>query len=205
TSLSLVQGSYQNINSLDYADIEEAATVSGTLNITDVDAAEAPAFENTTIEGEYGSLTLVDGEWTYTVDTEKAQSLGEDQTATDTITLTATDGTTQNIDITVAGVDEASEVSGVFTGVVNEGDLGDTVSISGSISITDVDSDDTPEFQDTTVTGQYGSLDLVDGVWTYTVDNEKTQELDTGTSVKDTITLTATDGTTQDVVISVTG
>ncbi|TKF25544.1 VCBS domain-containing protein, partial [Enterovibrio norvegicus] len=115
TSLSLVQGSYQNINSLDYADIEEAATVSGTLNITDVDAAEAPAFENTTIEGEYGSLTLVDGEWTYTVDTEKAQSLGEDQTATDTITLTATDGTTQNIDITVAGVDEASEVSGVFT------------------------------------------------------------------------------------------
>ncbi|TKF03928.1 hypothetical protein FCV66_24210, partial [Enterovibrio norvegicus] len=164
--------------------------------------AEAPVFENTTIEGEYGSLTLVDGEWTYTVDTEKAQSLGEDQTATDTITLTATDGTTQNIDITVSGVDEASEVSGVFTGVVNEGDLGDTVSISGSISITDVDSDDTPEFQDTTIQGQYGSLDLVDGVWTYTVDNEKTQELDTGNSVKDTITLTATDGTNQDVVIS---
>ncbi|MEZ8026826.1 VCBS domain-containing protein, partial [Enterovibrio norvegicus] len=184
-------------------DVAQDITTSGSITISDVDEGQTPTLPNTTVEGEYGSLTLVDGEWTYTLDPELAVAAGEE--SIDTIVISASDGSQHEIVISIAGTDDAPVVSGVFTGVVNEGDLGDTVSISGSISITDVDSDDTPEFQDTTVTGQYGSLDLVDGVWTYTVDNEKTQELDTGTSVKDTITLTASDGTTQNIEVTVQG
>ncbi|WP_206748020.1 VCBS domain-containing protein [Enterovibrio norvegicus] len=184
-------------------DVTQNITTSGSITISDVDEGQTPTLPNTTVEGEYGSLTLVDGEWTYTLDPELGVAVGEE--SIDTIVITASDGSQHEIVISIAGTDDAPVVSGVFTGVVNEGDLGDTVSISGSISITDVDSDDTPEFQDTTVTGQYGSLDLVDGVWTYTVDNEKTQELDTGSSVKDTITLTASDGTTQNIEVTVQG
>ncbi|WP_283132166.1 VCBS domain-containing protein [Enterovibrio norvegicus] len=184
-------------------DVAQDITTSGSITISDVDEGQTPTLPNTTVEGEYGSLTLVDGEWTYTLDPELAVAAGEE--SIDTIVITASDGSQHEIVIAIAGTDDAPEVSGVFTGTVNEGDLGDTVSISGSISITDVDSDDTPEFQDTTIQGQYGSLDLVDGVWTYTVDNEKTQELDTGNSVKDTITLTASDGTTQNIEITVQG
>ncbi|MBE1275476.1 VCBS domain-containing protein, partial [Enterovibrio baiacu] len=184
-------------------EVSQNITTSGTISISDVDEGQTPTLPNTTVEGEYGSLTLVDGEWTYTLDPELAVAAGEE--SIDTIVITASDGSQHEIVIAIAGTDDAPEVSGVFTGTVNEGDLGDTVSISGSISITDVDSEDTPEFEDTTITGQYGSLDLVDGVWTYTVDNEKTQELDTGTSVKDTITLTASDGTTQNIEVTVQG
>ncbi|WP_196374150.1 VCBS domain-containing protein, partial [Vibrio crassostreae] len=96
---------------------------------------------------------------------------------TDTITLTATDGTTQEIVITITGTDDAPEVDGTFSGAVTEGDAGDVVTATGSISIDDVDENDTPAFEDTTKTGQYGELKLVDGTWTYTLDQSKVQDL----------------------------
>ncbi|WP_206602195.1 VCBS domain-containing protein, partial [Pseudomonas aeruginosa] len=76
---------------------------------------------------------------------------------------------------------------------------------TGTISISDVDADDSPAFADTTATGTYGSLTLVDGAWTYTLDQSTVQALDAGDKVEDTITLTADDGTTQDIVITITG
>ena len=48
-------------------------------------------------------------------------------------------------------------------------------------------------FSNTTVTGTYGELVLVDGKWTYTLDQSQVQQLDEGDQVQDTITLTATD------------
>ncbi|WP_155412936.1 VCBS domain-containing protein, partial [Vibrio crassostreae] len=74
-----------------------------------------------------------------------------------------------------------------------------------------MDENDTPAFEDTTKTGQYGELKLVDGTWTYTLDQSKVQDLDgakgdwPADQVTDTITLTATDGTTQEIVITITG
>ena len=51
----------------------------------------------------------------------------------------------------------------------------------------------------TTVTGTYGELVLVDGKWTYTLDQSQVQQLDEGDQVQDIITLTATDGTQQNI------
>ena len=53
---------------------------------------------------------------------------------------------------------------------VTEGDLGDVVTATGTIAISDVDSGDSPDFADTTVSGAYGDLVLVAGNWTYTLD-----------------------------------
>ncbi|WP_407334250.1 VCBS domain-containing protein [Enterovibrio sp. 27052020O] len=202
-SYYLVDGDGQSTTvKLDFGNHSDI-TVSGTLSISDVDSEDSPSFENTTIEGEYGSLTLTDGEWTYTLDPDKSQSVGEDQTATDTITLTATDGTTQDIVISVTGSNDAAVITGDTTAAIIE-DVG-TQSASGTLNIVDPDSNQTPTFTNETITGVYGSLTMVDGEWTYTVNSDAVQSLNQDQEVTDTITVTASDGSTQDIVISLTG
>ncbi|WP_198930722.1 VCBS domain-containing protein, partial [Enterovibrio norvegicus] len=182
---------------------ETIDSATGTINITDTDSGDTPAFDNTTIAGEYGSLTLTNGEWTYTVDPEKSQSIGGNEVATDTITLTATDGTTQDIVISVTGTDDVSEITGTLSGEVTEGDIGDVATATGELNIVDPDGDPV-NFPDGSISGEYGSLSLVDGAWTYTADNASIQSLADGDTATDTITVTASDGTTQDIVITIT-
>ena len=186
-------------------DVGDVVTASGTIAISDVDGDDSPVFADTTVAGSFGSLVLVGGAWTYTLDQSTVQDLDAGDVVTDTVTLTATDGTTQNITITITGTDDAPVVTGVFTGAVTEGDLGDVVTATGTIAISDVDGDDSPVFADTTVAGSFGSLTLVGGAWTYTLDQSSVQDLDAGDVVNDTLTLTASDGTTQNITITITG
>ncbi|WP_038181597.1 VCBS domain-containing protein, partial [Vibrio rhizosphaerae] len=102
-------------------------------------------------------------------------------------------------------VDSASIVSGTFTGDVTEGNIGDVVQASGSLTISDADPNDNPVFADTTINSTYGSLSLVNGQWTYTLDQSRVQDLGEGQRVSDTITMTASDGTTQNIVINIVG
>ncbi|OOF27318.1 VCBS domain-containing protein, partial [Salinivibrio proteolyticus] len=156
--------------------------------------------------GNYGSLELVNGNWTYTLDQSAVQNLDAGDQVTDAITLTASDNTQQAIVIAITGTDDLPEVTGSFTGSVTEGNEDDApVTATGTLAISDVDGDDTPTFANTTETGSYGSLELVDGSWTYTLDQSAVQDLDAGDQVTDTITLTASDGTEQDIVITITG
>ncbi|OOF13070.1 hypothetical protein BZG84_16100, partial [Salinivibrio sp. PR932] len=200
-----VTGSFTG--SVTEADVGDApVTATGTLAISDVDSDDTPTFADTTEAGTYGSLELVNGNWTYTLDQSSVQDLDAGDQVTDTITLTASDGTEQDIVITITGTDDAPEVTGEFVGSVTEGNVGDApVTATGTLAISDVDGDDNPTFADTTETGTYGSLDLVNGNWTYTLDQSAVQDLDAGDQVTDTITLTASDGTEQDIVITITG
>ncbi|WP_031843534.1 VCBS domain-containing protein, partial [Vibrio parahaemolyticus] len=183
----------------------DVVTATGTIAITDVDNGDEPEFSNTTATGTYGELVLVDGKWTYTLDQSQVQQLDEREQVQDTITLTATDGTQQNIVIDITGTEDTPVVTGTFTGSVTEGNLGDVATATGTITISDVDNGDEPVFSNTTATGTYGELVLVDGKWTYTLDQSQVQQLDEGEQVQDTITLTATDGTQQNIVIDITG
>ena len=74
-----------------------------------------------------------------------------------------------------------------------EGNVGDApVTATGSITITDVDDDDSPVFNDVAATAgdnAYGSFVLTSGTWTYTLDQSAVQSLDAGDLVNDTITL----------------
>ncbi|OOE75795.1 hypothetical protein BZG25_15585, partial [Salinivibrio sp. ML198] len=199
-----VTGSFTG--SVTEGDEGDAVTATGTIAISDVDGGDNPTFANTTEAGTYGSLELVDGAWTYTLDQSAVQDLDAGDEVTDTITLTTSDNTQQDIVITITGTDDAPEVSGEFVGSVTESDVGDTaVTATGTIAISDVDSDDNPTFADTTESGTYGSLELVNGNWTYTLDQSAVQDLDAGDQVTDTITLTASDNTQQDIVITITG
>ena len=96
-------------------------TATGTLGISDVDADDAPVFADTTQAGTYGSLALVGGNWTYTLDQSAVQDLDAGDVVTDTITLTASDSTTQDIVITITGTDDAPVVTGDFAGARRRG------------------------------------------------------------------------------------
>ena len=190
---------------LSEGDLGDVVSATGTIGISDVDADDSPEFADTVVAGTYGSLALVDGNWTYLLNQPAVQGLGAGDVVTDTITLTASDGTVQNIVLTVSGTEDSPVVSGVFTATMVEGDLGDVVTASGTISISDADAGDNPSFADAIVNSTYGTLALAAGTWTYTLDQASAQSLDAGDSVTDTIALTASDGTVQNITITVNG
>ncbi|KXF82577.1 cadherin-like domain-containing protein [Enterovibrio coralii] len=67
-------------------------TASGVLNVVDIDSNNQTTLNNETIRGEYGTLVLENGAWTYTTDNDKVAPLAEGEQATDTFTVTASDG-----------------------------------------------------------------------------------------------------------------
>ncbi|MFA0683232.1 VCBS domain-containing protein, partial [Vibrio splendidus] len=100
-------------------------TTSGTLTITDVDDNDVAAFEpngtfnpeGSTNDTALGMLTITDdGEWTYVVDNDNVQYLDDDEFVTEVYTVTAIDGTTSEVTITINGADDPSEIT------VGEGD-----------------------------------------------------------------------------------
>ena len=120
----------------------------GTLTITDVDANDVAAFqpngtfnpEGSTNDTALGMLTITDdGEWTYVVDNDNVQYLDDDEFVTEVYTVTAIDGTTSEVTITINGADDPSEIT------VGEGD-----SDMGEVT-EDVDVD--PESNDLMATG----------------------------------------------------
>ncbi|MEL0661033.1 VCBS domain-containing protein, partial [Psychromonas arctica] len=84
-------------------------------------------------------------------------------------------------------------------GDVTEDDAA-TLTTSGSLSLTDVDTNDTTTFTPATVTGVYGAVTIDEnGDWSYAADNtqDAIQALDDGEFLTDTITVTTSDGVEQ--------
>ncbi|MEG3756289.1 VCBS domain-containing protein, partial [Psychromonas arctica] len=191
---------------------DDAATLSttGTLTLSDVDSSDTTTFTAETINGTYGDITIdADGNWTYAADNTQAeiQSLDDDESITDTITVMTSDGVEQEIVITINGVDDLSIVAGDTTGAVTEDDAA-TLSTAGTLSLSDVDSSDTTTFTAETVSGTYGAITIdADGNWTYAADNTQAaiQSLDDGESITDTITVMTSDGVEQEIVITING
>ena len=99
------------------------------------------------------------GDWSYAADNTQAaiQALDDGESLTDTITVTTSDGVEQEIVITINGVDDLSVVAGDATGDVTEDADATTLTTSGSLSLTDVDTTDTTTFTAATVEGTYGA------------------------------------------------
>ena len=188
----------------------------GSLTATDPDAGDTPTFTpQTNAAGTHGTFSVnAAGTWSYTLNNSSAQSLADNQSVTDTFTVTAATGdpgesVTETVTISITGANDAPVVSGTHTGGVTEGNVGDAaVTDSGSLGISDADADDSPAFNDvasTTGDNGYGAFVLSSGTWTYTLDQSAVQDLDAGDTVTDTITYTATDNTQQTITVTITG
>ncbi|MEZ8917292.1 VCBS domain-containing protein [Vibrio lentus] len=186
-------------------------TVSGQLNITDIDSKEAH-FSNSDLKGTLGTLHLKDnGDWTYDLDNKnpQVQALGQGSATTDIITIHSADGTPHQIAITVNGTNDKAVISGTSAGAVTEESQLQT---SGTLAVTDVDTGEahfaTSSTGSTDIAGSFGTLHLTDtGSWTYDLDNTNpaVQALGKGATATDTITVHSADGTPHQVTITVNG
>ncbi|MGI9276176.1 MAG: VCBS domain-containing protein, partial [Endozoicomonas sp.] len=169
----------------------------GTLSITDADSGEG-SFDANTHHGTYGTLVIVsNGQWTYTASNSSSaiQSLADGSTLTDSIQVSALDGTQQTVTITITGTNDSPVISGAASGSVTEDTLVDAVgkiTASGTLTVTDPDIGQS-SFTAETVTGSYGSLVIAaDGSWDYSADNSQSviQNLGISETLTDSFTVT---------------
>ncbi|MBU9698033.1 VCBS domain-containing protein, partial [Rhodobacteraceae bacterium HSP-20] len=191
-----------------------AASVSGTLLVSDADTGEAGFQEPAAADlvTDYGTFTFntTTGAWTFKIDNEAAQSLGDGDSEDVTLTVTSLDGTaTQTITVTVNGVNDLATISGNDAGEVTEDDTG-TASVSGTLSVSDADTGEAG-FQEPAAADlvtDYGTFtfNTETGEWTFAIDNDNAQLLGAGDSEDVTLTVTSLDGTaTQTITVTVNG
>ncbi|NVJ70015.1 MAG: DUF4347 domain-containing protein [Alphaproteobacteria bacterium] len=184
---------------------EDTDSVGGTATVADVDAGQG-TFDADTISGTYGDLVIAaNGDWVYDLDEADSavQGLTAGDTLQDTLTVASDDGTAQDIIVTISGVDDAPSFGGDLTGAINE----DGTTTTGTATVSDADTGQ-DSFSAETIGGANGTLEIAaNGDWTYTVDNSDSavQGLAAGDTLADTITVESADGTTQDIVVTITG
>src|SRR5262249_52544489 len=140
------------------------------------------------------------------------QALGNGGILTDTFTVTTVDGTAQQITVTIHGTNDAANITGKITGSVTEAGAGNNGTPTATGTLTDSDVDNSSTFRvvaaGTSSDHHYGTYQMTAaGVSTYTLDNTNAtvNALNTGESLTDTFTVTATDGTTQQITITIHG
>ena len=190
-------------------------TARGALAVTDADAGQAIFVQQGSTLGTagIGLFTLqTDGSWTYAADNTQGvvQALGTTSTVEDTFTAISADGNEQIIKIIITGVDDAEVLGGVSTGSITE-DTGEILTVTGALSVTDVDVDDTAAFLaqvDTAGSLGLGTFNLgIDGSWTYSVDNSLStiQNFSAGNNGVETFTAMTADGGSQVVSVTILG
>jgi VCBS repeat-containing protein len=112
--------------------------------------------------------------------------------------------------VTVNPVNDAPVIGGVNTGAVAEDidpDSDTLLEAAGTLAIADPDAGES-NFVAGSIAGSHGNL-IIDasGNWNYEADNTQVaiQQLDTGESVNDVLTVTTADGTTHNVTVTING
>ncbi|MET3917919.1 VCBS repeat-containing protein [Variovorax sp. OAS795] len=186
-------------------------SISGALTIADVDAGQSTFAPQASTAGSngYGSFALAaDGSWTYAASNGQAaiQQLGAGQSIIDSFTAVSSDGTTsQVVTVTITGTNDIPVIGGVSTGAVNEDGSAPNLSVSGALTIADVDQGQSNFAPQASTAGSngYGSFALAaDGTWTYAASNGQAaiQQLGAGQSLIDSFTAVSSDGTASRVV-----
>jgi VCBS repeat-containing protein len=203
---------------------EDSPFAFGTVSVEDVDNDEADfglASEETGI-GEYGTFTIAaDGDWTYILN-DNAQTLSDGTAVTEEFDIVSADGTVSTVAVTVQGSNDAATFEGDLDGSIDEKA---TVPVTGQIVVDDIDNTElvtsvtyvsqVPIFVPTgpeaslaapaplTANGAYGTFTISEtGAWSYAVDDRAVALTDDAT---ETFRITSSDGTPQDIVVTVLG
>jgi VCBS repeat-containing protein len=147
--------------------------------------------------------------WNYSVADSAVEYLAAGQTKVETFSFDVLDGqgasVTRTVDVTITGTNDAANISGTNTGSVTEDA---TLTASGALTVTDVDSGEASFRAQTNAAGTYGSFSMgTNGNWTYALNNNaaNVQALNTSDHVSDHFTVLSQDGTSKEVTISVNG
>ncbi|TAA47808.1 VCBS domain-containing protein [Corallincola spongiicola] len=175
---------------------DQITSLSGTLQVHDVDKDDSVHFQTQNLTGNFGSFSVAkDGTWHYQLDATKAQHLtaGQNQTEGFDIVAISSDGSkaTQHIQINVQGSNDSAIIAGIDTSSVTENSAGKDMSpdyaqpgmahldrnplyASGTLTISDLDSGEAAfntHGIGFTYSGKFGDLLLQEnGQWTYYAD-----------------------------------
>ncbi|MFT6904536.1 MAG: VCBS repeat-containing protein [Oleiphilaceae bacterium] len=185
-------------------------SISGKLNVSDIDSGEARFETNFDIKGSFGVAQInALGEWTYTLNNnaDAIQGLRSGEKVLDLFAIKTIDGSKQLIQINIEGVDDKPLLSGNNVAVL---DLNSETSTSGSLLINDPDFGQS-SFQ--TLTGihsslGYGSAEIdSQGNWTFNLDIEYTNlnSINEDQTRIDSFEVFTMDGTSQMVNIPIKG
>ena len=189
---------------------DQAGTVGGDLDVTDLDPGEAIFQTPASLAGAFGMFTFdnLTGVWTYDVDSTLAavQALNNGDTLTDTLTVKSFDGSaTQVITVTINGADETTSnpatITGTASAMIGEDQTG---TVGGDLDVTDLDPGEAIFQTPASLEGAFGTFtfDPATGTWTYDVDSTlaQVQALNTGDILTDTLTVTSFDGSASQVI-----
>ena len=181
--------------------------VSGTATVTDVDEGESnflarESGDATNLYGDF-SFTPGTGVWSYELDAGRSNPLGGGQKATESLTITTTDGTTGTIVVNVTGTNDAALIDPAnSTATIAESGSDRNTAVAtkgGTIAVSDVDSGESfMTEQVSPVQGTYGTFTISrTGAWEYILDNANplVDALVSGQTVTDTFPITSLDGT----------
>ncbi|OCH30737.1 RTX toxin, partial [Aliivibrio sp. 1S175] len=198
------------------SNIDSDGKISGNLNDGDVDTGDTHTWNVTDNQGDYGRLILINGKWTYTLDTslDAVKVLGIGETLSDTFEVSVTDSygetSTETITVTIDGSNLPPEIA-QDDQIIMELKEDDKTSDTNTLTATDPNSDDVT-FSAKTLTGTYGTFAINEnGEWTYTLDNNEAhiQGLKEGEVVSEVFTVFAVDEhgakTEQKVTVNITG
>ena len=178
-------------------------TVSETQSDKTAGDVEAITVPNTTVTGEYGTFSIVNGTWTYNYTGE----LPEGANKTDSFTIEASDGTTATVTINITGTNDDPIITGDTT--VSGLTENNNSFATGNLTISDGDGPSEEAFEVISdQSGTYGFFSISStGTWTYILDNsrEVTDALASTETVQDTFTIETADGTTQDFIVNIQG
>ena len=185
---------------------EDSPLLYGSVIATDVDANAVLTFSLNAAPPP-GLTFNPNGSYTFDASNPAYQALAAGQQQVLTIPYTVTDdqGATSiaNLVITITGTNDAAVIGGIATGSVTEDG---TPVASGTLTVSDVDSP--AGFVASTATGTYGNFSVdAAGAWTYTLRNAdaNVQALTSAQHPIESFTVTAIDGTTSTVTVTVNG
>ena len=184
-----------------------ALTTGGTLTIADTDAGQASFAPQAATAGSFGTFTLnAAGAWTYALNNAApaVQALGAGQTLTETFSVSALDGTTSSVTVTINGSNDAAVLSSGSGAVGEDGAL----TTGGTLTIADTDAGQASFAPQAATAGSFGTFTLnAAGAWTYTLNNAApaVQALGAGQTLTETFAVAAVDGTTSSVTVTING
>ena len=193
-------------------------TATGQVTFSDVDTSDTHAF-SVSAAAAHGtaSVDAATGHWTYTAtDSGAVDALAVGEHLADSFTVQVDDHNgglaTQVVNIDITGTNDAPVItSAAQTGAVSEGDDGASMTATGQVTFSDVDTSDTPRFGDRhAARPRHGKRRCPTGTWHYTVtDSGAVDALAVGETLADSFTVQVDDHNgglaTQVVSIDITG
>src|SRR5204863_10132925 len=118
------------------AETNAALTTGGTLTVSDVDSPQT-FVPQTNVAGANGTFSIAaNGAWTYAANSA-FDNLNVGQSVSDTFTVSAVDGTTTTVQVSINGTNDAAVLSSA-TVALAETDA--PLSTGGTLTVSDVDS-----------------------------------------------------------------